>query len=44
MLSLSENFSLPYTLFEVSDGNSFSPRFKKMMPLKSTFNYLSNDI
>ena len=44
MLSLAEKFLLPYTMFEVSDGNSFSPRFKKMMALKSTFNCFSNDI
>ena len=29
MSTLIKTFSLTYTMFEVSDGNSFSPRFKK---------------
>ena len=40
MLSLSEKFSLPYIMFEVSDGISFSQH----LPLKSTINYLFSDI
>ena len=43
MSSLLKTFPLTYTMFEVFDGNSLSS-FSKMVALKSTFNYLSNDI
>ena len=40
MSILLKTFSLMYTMFEVSDGISFSQH----LPIKSTFNHLSNDI
>ena len=39
-VNIIKRFSLIYTMFEVSDGISFSQH----LPLKSTINYFFNDI
>ena len=44
MSQLLGTFSLTYTMFEISDGVSFSHRFREKLSLNRTFQDLFNDI